>query len=190
MKKYVFIPLLTIILSIGFSTCVLESKKDFINEKGFIFNEKTFNSEWNKWKNQDIQNYSFTLTGQFPYWNIQRAIKMIDYEVNIIVKNGIMDSFEYIGKNIPYEDGSKILEPEFTSISDIYQKISDRANEEKNWWKNNTGDGIISTTLNVKYDSQLNYITFYEPESNWKSGWIVDTTDHAVRISNFTVLEE
>ena len=107
-----------------------------------------------------------------------------------LVKNGIIDSFEYVGDNIPYNlEDNNILEPEFTSISNLYQKISDRAKEEKDWWKNNSGGGLISTTLNVKYDPQLNYITFFEPNDNWKPGWIVDTTNHATRISNFIVLD-
>jgi hypothetical protein len=135
-----------------FSACSLE------NEKGFIFDEKTFNSEWNKWENRNILNYSFTINGQFPYWNMPRAILMYDYEVNIIVKNGLMESFEYIGNNVPHDDGN-ILDPEITSISDFYQKISDRANAEKNWWKNNSGNGRTCkkncvngyTTMRSKY---------------------------------------
>jgi len=182
MKNFISITLLSALMFFCFSACSLE------NEKGFIFDEKTFNSEWNKWENRNILNYSFTINGQFPYWNMPRAILMYVYEVNIIVKNGLMESFEYIGNNVPHDEGN-ILEPEITSISALYQKISDRANAEKNWWKNNYGNGIISTTLNVKYAPQLNYVTFYEPVSNWKSGWIVDTTDHAIRISNFTVLD-
>jgi len=182
MKTYFIITLMIILLSFGFSACDLSSGK------GFNFDEKTFSSEWNKWENRSILNYSFTINGQFPHWNMPRAILMYNYEVNIIVKNGILYSFEYIGENVPYDDG-EILKPEFTSISDLYRKISDRANEEKIWWKNNSGNGIISTTLNVEYDPQFNYIIFYEPVSNWKSDWIVDTTDHAIRISNFTILE-
>ena len=177
------IVLLTVLLAFGHSACDLPS------EKGFVFDEKTFISEWDKWEKRNILNYSFTMNGQFPYWNMQRAILMLDYEVNIIVKDGVLSSFEYVGENVPYEEG-EIAKPEFTSISDLYRKISERATEEKIWWISNSGNGIISTTLNVKYDSQLNYITFYEPTSNWKSGWIVDTTDHAVRISGFSVLED
>jgi len=138
MKNFILIALLSALIFFCFSACSLG------NDKGFIFDEKTFNSEWNKWENGNILNYSFTINGKFPYWNMLRAILMFDYEVNIIVKNGLMESFEYIGNNVPH---------------------------------------------NVKYDPQLNYITFYEPVSNWKSGWIVDTTDHAIRISNFSVLD-
>jgi hypothetical protein len=184
MKGKIIIAVLAFISLSGFFACNLGI------EKGFIFDEKTFNSEWNKWKNNDIQDYSFTMTGELPYWNFSRAILMFDYRVNIIVKNGVMDSFEYIG-DIPYEhDGETILGPEFTSISDMYQKISDYAEGEREWWKNYTDGGIISTKFEIKYDKQLSYITFFEPVSKWKSDYIVDTTAHAVNISNFTILDE
>jgi hypothetical protein len=182
MKERISIVFLAISLVFGFSACDLE------NEKGFIFDEKTFNSEWTKWENRNILNYGFTVNGKFLYWNKPRAILMFDYEVNIIVKNGVMESFEYIGQNVPYDDDD-VLEPEITTISGLYKKISDRAKAEKDWWDNNSPNGIISTTLNIEYDSQLNYIASYEPVSSWESGWIVDTTDHAIRISNFTILD-
>ena len=188
MKGNFFVAIL-VFVGILFSACNLET------EEGFYFDERTFNSEWNKWKNNDIKNYSFTMTGELPYWNFSRAIPMFDYSVNIIVKNGVMDSFEYTGE-IPYErdehDGETILElePEFTSISDMYQKISDSAKEEREWWKKYTGGGIISTKFEIKYDKQLNYITFFEPVSKWKPDYIVDTTAHAVNISNFKILDE
>ena len=169
---------------------VLFSSCNLMTEEGFVFDEETFNAERNKWKNNNIQNYRFTLTGELPGWNFSRAIPMFGYTVNIIVKNGIMDSFEYIG-DIPYEqDGLTILEPEFTSVSDMYQKISDRAKEEKKWWNNNTGGGIISTKFEIEYDEQLHYVAFFEPVSEWKPNYIVDTTAHAVNITNFTILDE
>ena len=182
MKRHIPIILLFFLMFLGFSSCNLE------NEKGFIFDEKKFNSEWNKWENRNILNYSFTISGRHYGRIMSRDLLSYEYEANIIVKNGFMESFEYIGKNIPYYD-DKIAEPEIQSISYLYQKISERANESRADWKNYSGGGKISTTLNVKYDSQLNYITFYEPVTKWKSGWIVDTTDHAVKISNFTVLD-
>jgi len=100
-----------------------------------------------------------------------------------------MDSFEYIG-DVPHkEDGISILEPEFTSISDMYQKISDAAKAEKEWWKENSGSvPIISTKFEIKYSTELDYIVFFEPVSGWKPGVVVDTTAHAVTISNFKVL--
>jgi hypothetical protein len=181
MKENTFIAILGFIVLLGFSACNLET------DKGFYFDEKTFTSEWNAWENRNIKNYSFTLTGELPNWNFSRAILMHEYKVNIIVKNGTMDSFEYIG-DVPYsEDEETILEPEFTSISDMYQKIFDRAKEEREWWENHSGEGgFVSTTLKVKYDSELHYITFFEPITEVESGWILDTTNHAVTISNFT----
>jgi hypothetical protein len=185
MKRIVFIAILVFISVFLFLACDIES---FGLEKGFNFDEKTFNSKWSSWQNNNIQNYSFTMTGQFPHWNSPRAILMYDYEVNIIVKNGIMDSFEYIGINIPYED-DLIMKPAFTSITDMFQKIYDNARIERDWWKNNSAKGIISTTFVLEYDPVLNYIKYFVPVSNWESGWIVDTTAHTVTISNFTILD-
>jgi hypothetical protein len=166
----------------GFTGCYIEK------DKGFHFDEKIFTSEWNSWKNINILNYSFTMTGELPYWNFSRAILMKKYEVNIVVKNGVMDSFEYKGDVPKTEDGNSILEPEFTSISDMYKKIHDMAEDEKEWWKGYTGKGIISTKFEVKYDTKSHYITYFEPVSEWESGWIVDSTAHSVTISNFTIL--
>jgi len=184
MKGNVFIAAFVFISLFGFFACNLET------EKGLIFDEATFNSNWNKWRNKDIQNYSFTMNGELAYWNFSRAILMYKYEVNIVIKNGVMDSFEYIG-NVPHkDDGVSILEPEFTSMSDMYQKISDWAKAEREWWDEYSGDGhIISTKFEIKYDSELHYITFFEPVSRWKPDVIVDTTAHAVVISNFKVLD-
>ncbi|MDR1301871.1 MAG: hypothetical protein LBK43_05315 [Treponema sp.] len=187
MKGNIFIASVVFIGILVFSACNREPEN---SNDGFYFDEKTFTSEWNEWKNKNIQNYSFTLVGKLPHWNFSRAILMYEYKVNIIVKNGVMDSFEYIG-DVPYEDGGAlILEPEFTSISDMYQKISDMAKEENEWWVQYSGDGgIISTMFKVKYDAQLHYITFFEPISKWKQDYIVDTTAHAVTISNLIVLD-
>lgn len=187
MEKNTFIILLAFMGFFCFFACNKEMEN---SNDGFHFDEKTFTSEWNGWKNNHIQNYSFTLTGTLPYWNFLKAIPMHEYTVNIIVKNGIMDSFEYIG-GVPHkENENSILEPEFTSIDDIYQKISDKAKEEREWWKRNTGGrGIISTKYEVKYSPTLHYITSFEPVSKWESGWIVDATTHAVSIYNFTVLD-
>jgi hypothetical protein len=188
MKNNIFVTILVSIVFFIFSTCDLDLEN---SDEGFHFDEKTFTSEWNAWKEKDIRNYSFTMIGELPYWNFSRAIPMHGYKVNIIVKNGTMDSFEYIG-DIPYDENeNSISEPEFTSISDIYQKILDMAKDAKEWWgKYSGGGGIISTTYEIKYDSQLHYITFFEPVSKWKPDYIVDTTAHAIIISNFTVLDE
>lgn len=174
-----------------FCLIACNSDKDgFSNGKGFHFDEKTFTSEWKTWEDQKIENYSFTLEGALPYWNfLTRDIPMHAYKVNVVVKNGVMDSFEYVG-DVPHsdEDGS-ILEPEYTSISDMYQKIYNRAQSEKEWWNENTDqDHIISTEFVIRYNADFHIITFFEPVSQWAPDLIVDTTAHSVKISNFTVL--
>ena len=174
----------------GFSACDPGTGTGAEVEKksGFFFDEQAFISNWNEWINNNIQNYGFTMTGMVLYRNISRALPMREYKVNVVVKNGVMDSFEYIGY-IPYEyDGITIEKPEFTSISDMYQKIDERAKYEREWWKKNTGGGIVSTTLRLTYDTQLHYINYFVPVTEVKPGWILDTTNHVVTISNFTVL--
>jgi hypothetical protein len=181
-NMYALVVLFIFVCIFGFAGCYIGQNK------GFYFDEKTFASEWDAWKNNNILNYSFTMTGELPSWNFSRAILMEKYEVTIVVKNGVMDSFEYEGDAPKTEDGASILEPEFTSISDMYEKIHDRAEYEKEWWKEYTGGGIISTRFEVKYNTKSHYITYFEPVSEWESGWIVDSAAHAVTISNFTVL--
>lgn len=156
--------------------------------------ERGFMSQWKAWESKNIKNYSFILKGELPYWNFPRAILMEKYEVKITIKNDVMDSFEYTGKvPRPEEDINSILEPEFVSISDIsdmYRKIYDRAQEEREWWKANPDPrGIISTKYKIKYNGESCYITYFNPVSQWESDWIVDTTAHAVTVSDFRILE-
>jgi len=180
MKNIIFAVVLIFGGATVFSTCHL------FREKGFIFDEETFVSNWNEWKNKDIQNYSFTMTGDLPYWSGE--LEMYNYEVNIVVKNGIMDSFEYIG-DVPYErDGETVIEPQFSSISDMYQRISDSATEVKDWEEFSDGE-IISAKFEIKYDSQFNYITFVEFVFKMKPYIKMDTYSSVVNIYNFSVLE-
>jgi hypothetical protein len=184
MKGNIFCILSAFIGAFSLFNCYIE-----VEEKGFHFDEKTFIKEWRAWENENILNYSFTMAGKLPHeYFFPRALLMYDYKVKIIVRNGVIHSFEYIG-DVPYLDGgSSVLEPEFTSISDIYQKTSNRAQKGKEWWKKHSDEkGIISTSFEVRYDPQLHYITFFEPTSKWESEWIVDTTAHSITISDFTV---
>jgi hypothetical protein len=162
-------------------------------DHAFYFDEEKFKSEWNAWKSQDIKNYSFTLKGELPYWNYPRAknyvaaILMFPYEVRIVVKNGIMDSFEYIGK-IPYNEGSNdsIYGPVYTSISDMYQKMHDQIKRHKSEFLNDSRGCIISWRHEMKYDPKYHYITRYNPTYRTDSGCIVDTTLDEVTVSDFT----
>nr|AGS52214.1 hypothetical protein [uncultured bacterium contig00052] len=151
-------------------------------------------SEWNIWKSQDIKNYNFALEGSLPYWNyakgILMAIPMYDYYVEIAVKDGIMDSFEYIGR-IPHQDGNgeSVLEPEFTSISDMYQKIYDSIKGSEQSLKSSNNGCIISTRYEIEYDQEFHYITRFEPiiTVNLDCDW--DTTAHEVIVSDFSITQ-
>jgi len=112
---------------------------------------------------------------------------MYHYEVKIVVKNGIMDSFEYIGE-IPYKEGSNdsILEPEYTSISDMYQKMYDQIKRHKSEFLNKSGGCITSWRYEMKYDPKYHYITRYNPTYRTDSGCIVDTTLDEVTVSDFS----
>jgi hypothetical protein len=189
MKRNVFTALLISMVFSGFVGCNPDFDKD--EDNGFYFDEKTFSSEWNAWKAKDIKNYSFTMAGELPHWDFlgARAVLMSKYEVNITVKDGTMDSFEYTG-NVPQGEDGTIFEPEFTSISDMYEKIAHRASEEQKWWEEYSGEGgFVSTTFVIKYDPQLHYITFFKPVTKVKPDYILDTINHAVAVSDFMVLD-
>ncbi len=158
------------------------------DSKGFHFDETTFSSEWNNWDEQQINNYSFVLKGSLPDSEFERAILMKKYEVKVVVKNGAMVSFDYT-ETPPYSVPNS--EPEFTSISDMYQKIYDSAQGQKQWWEEYSGDGgFVSTEYKIHYDRELHYITSFEPVTSVKSGWILDTAEHKVTVSDFTILDE
>jgi len=72
MKGNVFVTAFIFIGLFSLFACNLETE----TEKGFIFDDETFNSKWNEWQNNNIQNYSFTMTGKLPSWNFSRAIDM------------------------------------------------------------------------------------------------------------------
>jgi hypothetical protein len=182
--------------------CLILCSCSLFYDEGFHFDEKTFTSEWNIWKNQDIKNYNFTLKGELPSWNYANAkakpismdilmdIPMSSYEVEITVKNDIMNSFEYIGRT-PHKErnNDSILEPEYTSISDMYQKIYDDIKSCERYWKETSDKGcFLSKRYKIKYDSKYHYITQYEPITEVKSGCILDTSEHEVVVSAFSTL--
>ena len=186
--KYLFLIFCLLLCFCGYS----ESPND-----GFYFDEEKFMSEWNIWKNQDIKNYDFTLKGEFPYWNYSRAvlkynysieaIPMYDYVVEIAVKNSIMNSFEYIGKTPHQEMNSEsILEPEYTSISDMYEKIYKTIKNCELYWKETSNKGcFLSKRYEIKYDPKFHYITYFKPITTVAPDCILDTTEHEVMVSEF-----
>ena len=167
--------------------CITSCNKD--NYKGFYFNEKAFTSEWNKWKDTKIENYSFVMEWELPNSHSgTRLIPLYKYKAKIIVSNGVMHSFEYIG-NVPHDYEGLVIEPEFTSISDMYQKIFDMAQIYKEWWYENPNpNGVISTKFEIEYDKNSYFIKFFKPVSRWEPDWIVDTLEHTVMISEFTII--
>lgn len=176
--------MLTFVGLLGLTGCDREREKD----TGFHFDQARFISERNGWEAAHIMNYSFTLAGELPYWNFSRAILMRPYEVRVVVRNGVMDSYNYIGEAPRDEITGKILEPEFTSVTDMFEKIAKWATNQKVWWGSYDGKGgLVSTSYQLKYSPTLHYITFFEPISQWKSDYIVDATAHAVSVYDFTV---
>jgi hypothetical protein len=177
---------LLLIFSLVLCFCSSESPDD-----GFYFDEKKFMSEWNSWKNQDVKSYSFTLKGELPSWLYTKDIHMDGYEVKIIVKNSIMKSFEYIGR-VPYQEGNSelILEPEYTSISDMYQKIYESIKDCERYWKETSDKGcFVSTRYEIKYDPEFHYITSFKPITRVAPGCILDTSEHEVTASEFSITQ-
>ena len=164
--------------------------------KGFYFDEKEFTSEWDAWQKQNIQDYSFTLKGRLPeeYWKNTntKAIVLHEYEVRITVKDGVSSEFKYVGEAPHRVDSvtgtSTIFEPEYSSIADLYQKISENAEIQKEWWKTHPDPPyLVSTKFNVLYNETSHYITKFDPVSSWKPGVSADPTLSAVTISDFVV---
>jgi len=168
----------------------------------FYFDEEKFKSELDIWKSQDIKNYSFTLKGELPYTlyprakNYYGAILMHKYEVKITVKNGIMDSFEYIGE-VPYDmDYSSenpflqqiVFEPEYTSISDVYKKMYEQIKNHEFELLRSASDCIISMRYEIEYNQESHYITRYKPIFEIYKGCIMDTSLHEVTVSDFTIV--
>ncbi|MDR2582598.1 MAG: hypothetical protein LBC75_03865 [Fibromonadaceae bacterium] len=168
----------------------------------FYFDEEKFKSEWDIWKSQDIKDYKFTLKGKLDYKFFPKAkrydrliglIPMYPYEAKIVVKNSIMDSFEYIGKTpydidysaeYPFENRS-ILKPEYTSISDMYKKMYDQIKNSELELPRFAGC-IISMRYEIKYNQEFHYITSYNPIYEIEPGCILDTTLHEVVVSDFS----
>jgi len=172
--KYLLSVLFLILCSCG-TGCIEDSYL------AFYFDEEEFKSEWNAWKSQDIENYSFTLKEE-------QTVLTYGYEVAIIVKNSIMDSFEYIGK-APYNRDGSIIDPRYyTSISDMYQQIYDMIkNEELNFYlSNNTSSCLISIRYEIEYNREFHYITRFKPIYEIDSGCVGDNTAHEVTVSDFS----
>jgi len=153
-------------------SCSSREEEAPVKTPAFYFDEEKFQSEWNLWKSQDMKDYSFTLKGELPYWlyskakyyseaNYSEAILMYDYEVRITVKNGVMDSFEYIG-TAPSEHGS-IVEPEYTSLSDMYQKIYEEIKNDESDLSKFTNGCLISIRYEIEYNQEFHNITSYNP---------------------------
>ena len=145
--------------------CVAACKKDNNEDNRFYFDEKTFISERSKWEAQGIENYSFVMEWEYP--------DLYKYKAIIFVKNDVMDSFEYID-DVQYDYFDAIVDPEFTSISDMYQKIFNRAQRCK--------ESSISTRFDLEYDENSNFI------KSFRSDAIVDHWAHTVIVSEFTII--
>ena len=181
----------------GFSGCDLFAKNEL-----FYFDEETFHAEWDKWKERDLQDYSYIITGymhpyRFDYEDNARALLMYKYEAKVTVKNGEFDSYEYFNSTDPRFTDDPVLFEEnrvesltFTSISQMYQSIYDQAKEQKanvDEIKNNSG--MKSFRFILRYDSGLHYPSYFYPSIESEPGWIWDTVFHEVTISGLAPLE-
>jgi len=181
MKRKCVFTLVLIIMSIF--CLIITGCSNEKNIEGFNFDEKTFMSNWNSWKAQNIQNYSFILhggTGSFDSL-ITPLDAHMPFSFKIIVLNGIMNSFEII-------TNGGIGTPPFTSISHMYQSIYDSVQENKKWFEKNGHEVINSITINVGYGSMY-YITFYGKTYDYKKGHEVSENGLTYRISDFQTIE-
>ena len=178
----IFCILITVIIS-----CDDKLKND---DNGFVFDEKTFMSHWDAWNMQNIKNYSFSLEQSYSFWFNSRGVPDWNtYKFKIIVKNGLMDSFEY---NVYDYDDNHVegnFDPPFTSITDMYQKIYDWAQQEKQNWKNSVYDGMfLSTEYNMEYNSELHYIAFFGIADVWHPNFF-GSPHSPFRVLDFKILD-
>jgi hypothetical protein len=152
MKKTVFYKLLAIFIIIGFIGCELDKPNS-----NFIFNEEAFMSNWKIWNDQNIKNYSFTLI-KGNWWSNSREIEMpYILEFEIIVRNGIMESYVLNGVDEPY-DNEWLPSPSFSSISDMYEKTYENIKTLKKWYEDNPDNYSLREFI-IEYNNELNYIT-------------------------------
>jgi len=176
--------------------CFCSSEKE--KTVAFYFDEKKFKSEWDIWKSQDIKNYSFTLKGELPYWDfpplypkakatIMTVYPAYPYETKITVKNGVMDSFEYTPHEPISITPNPDVEPEYTTISDMYQKMYDNI---KGWESSlpEFTDCLASWGYEIEYNQEFHYITSFKPTWKRLEDCIFETTAHEVTASDFTIL--
>jgi len=166
-------------------------------EHVFIFDEKIFKSEWENWNNHGIENYSFTfISGKKSIIDLFNSrslsvppLKPFIEEWKIIVKNGIMDSFEYTYYALLYEennfigfysqDSSYIKPPLFSTISDMYQYTSISVDNLRQW--------KVDMNVDIKYALDFNYITFFNVYR-----LLYDTDGNGITtyaVSDFIILE-
>jgi len=175
-------------------SCSSEKEKTI----AFHFDEEKFKSEWDIWKRQDIKNYSFTLKGELPYWDfpplypkakatIMTIYPAYPYEAKITVKNGVMDSFEYTPHEPISITPNPDVEPEYTTISDMYQKMYDKIKNSELELSNETSDCLASWGYKMEYDQEFHYISSYNPTWKIYSGCIFETTAHKITVSDFAI---
>jgi len=164
------------------------------NNNSFYLDEEKFFSEWNSWNNLNIKNYSFTISN-----GMKRIIDLYNSrsisapppqdfieEWKIIVKNEKMDSFEYTYLTPIFEEYSiigfnpsnsgYIVNPHFTSISDMYQKLSPEGFYSQ-----------LNVKLNVRYDQNYHFIAQFHLCSAGCEGYCNGNTTYIV--SDFKILE-
>ena len=168
-KNIIFLYILCF-LGIIVTSCNEEKEEE--KEHVFIFDEKTFKSEWEKWNNHEIKNYSFTLISgkknTIDLFNSRSTsapppLEPFIEEWKIVVKNSKMNSLEYtyyaelyegnnfIGFYPKYSD--QVNTPLYTTISDIYQHTSISIDSLRTW--------KLDMNVIINYDQDFNYITFF-----------------------------
>ena len=140
-KKHYFFMLLSIFL---FGNCILPR---YIN-----FDREMFNENYNKWKSQNIENYSFIYSshGFAPY--------SIKFEVNDGEVVSVVSEDEY-----PYhiEDEGRTIDTCFDEILNFY---NDRNGKIYSSWEMYYTDIVVEYNQNYGYPESWYYI-FYCPES-------------------------
>ena len=158
MKKF-YIPLLCLVLI--FISC---SNQDFTPY--LIFDEEAYNTAKEKWENYNCKNYTFT-------YEINSSATGPNYpKVAVTVKNGT-STYEVLADSQEDLDRFDEYDARFVSAEYLFDYILEIYKEEKRFVEKRP-EGLISDTIEVKYDATTGFPKSIKVYSSWTPGLSID----------------
>ncbi len=170
------------------------------------FDSKSYKSNYDAWKSENLQNYTFTITSSHS------SASAVMYKVIVEVRNN-----EVVSKEYPIPESEQRRQEEYlnnikqnplfgetNSIDDvfdyIFKRYMDMVENPTPITSYDSGTGIMSeyyydaVLCNVKYDSKYHYPTYIEFETRYKE---LDKTDRvgfssssSYHITDFKILSD